>query len=84
MERPSRAKIPRDLSGLSRDEWVLIAQQARFGDLDRGIVKYHIILGNSQITTGAYVDRDRKTVCRRMPHIYERARETAKKLHMID
>ena len=76
--------MPPDLAGLSRDEWVQIAQQARFGELDRGIIKHHIILGRTQIETGAYVDRDRKTVCRRMPHIYNRARETAKKLHMID
>ena len=83
MEYKSRKRLPEDLAGLSRDEWVEIAKQARFSALDRDIIKYHIILGESQITTGAYVDRDRKTVCRRMPYIIERAREVAKKLQMI-
>lgn len=83
MEQMSRKKLPEDLVGLSRDEWVEIVKQARFSELDREIVKHHIILGQSQITTAAYVDRDRKTVCRRISIILIRAREVAQKLNMI-
>ena len=83
MEQTSRKKLPEDLVGLSRDEWVEIVKQARFSELDREIVKHHIILGKSQITTGAYVDRDRKTVCRHVSFIIKRAREVALKLNMI-
>lgn len=83
MEQASRSRLPADLAGLSRDEWVAIVKQARFSELDREIVKHHIILGRSQIETGVYVERDRKTVCRRMRHITERAQEVAKKLNMI-
>lgn len=83
MEQMSRTKLPEDLAGLSKDEWVLIVQQARFNEIDREIVKHHIILGRSQITTGAYIDRDRKTVCRHLPGILNRAREVAVKLNMI-
>ena len=77
----SRMKLPPDLAGLSRDEWVEIVKQARFSELDREIIKHCIILGRSQIETGVYVDRDRKTVCRRMSHIIKRAQEVAEKLN---
>lgn len=83
MEQMSRLKLPEDLAELSKDEWVQIVQQARFCELDREIVKHHIILGKSQVTTSACVDRDRKTVCRRLPKILVRAREVAKMLNFI-
>ena len=56
-------------------------KQARFSELDREIVKHCIIYGRSQAEAAAYVDRDRKTVCRHMHYITERARVITQKLN---
>ena len=81
MEQASRYKLPEELAELSRDEWVEIVKQARFSELDREIVKHCIIYGRSQAEAAEYVDRDRKTVCRHMVHITERARVIDQKLN---
>lgn len=78
-----RNKLPEDLAGLSRDEWVELVRQAGFSPLDRDIIKYYIVLGESQMMAAVSVDRDRTTIYRRMPYIIKRAREIANKLHMI-
>ena len=78
VNQQSRKKMPSDLAGLSKDEWVDIVRQARFSELDREIIRHHVILGRTQSETGAYVDRDRKTVCRHMRYIIERAQEIKK------
>ena len=81
MEQTTRYKLPEELAELSRDEWVEIVRQARFSELDREIVKHCIIYGRSQAEAAAYVDRDRKTVCRHMHYITERARVITQKLN---
>lgn len=83
MEKQSRIRLPFELACLTKDEWVEIVQQARFSAIDREIIRQTLILGRTQIEAGAYIDRDRKTVCRHMKSIIKRAQEIKEKLNIV-
>lgn len=82
MKNQSRFKLPLDLAGLTRDEWVAIVQQARFSEIDREIIRQTLILGRTQIEAGVYAECDRKTVCRHLKQIVKRAQEIRRKLNI--
>lgn len=80
----ARLKLPDDLSGLTRSEWEKIISEARFSQIDREIVRLHILEGLAQVDTATELDRVRMTVSRRLHKvIYPRAREVAQKLHIL-
>lgn len=80
----ARLKLPNDLAGLTRSEWEKIISEARFSQIDKEIVRLHILEGIAQVDTAAELDRVRMTVSRRLHKIiYPRAREVAQKLHIL-
>lgn len=80
----ARLKLPNDLTGLTRSEWEKIISEARFSQIDKEIVRLHILEGIAQVDTAAELDRVRMTVSRRLHKIiYPRAREVAQKLHIL-
>lgn len=80
----ARLRLPKDLAGLTRSEWGLIVSEARFSQIDAEIVRIHIMNGWAQIDVASELDRDRKTIYRKLHKtIIPRAREVASKLNMI-
>lgn len=80
----ARLRLPSDLAGLTRSEWGLIVSEARFSQIDAEIVRIHIMDGWAQIDVASELDRDRKTIYRKLhKNIIPRAREVASKLNMI-
>lgn len=80
----ARLKLPNDLAGLTRSEWEKIISEARFSQIDKEIVRLHILEGIAQVDTAAELDRVRMTVSRRLHKIiYPRAREVAQKLQIL-
>ncbi len=80
----SRLRLPCDLAGLTRSEWGLILSEARFSQIDAEIVRIHIMDGVAQVDTATELDRDRKTIYRKLHKIIiPRAREVANKLKLI-
>lgn len=80
----ARLRLPSDLAGLTRSEWGLIVSEARFSHIDAEIVRIHIMDGWAQIDVASELDRDRKTIYRKLhKNIIPRAREVASKLNMI-
>lgn len=81
----ARLKLPDDLAGLTRSEWEKILSEARYSQIDREIVRLHILDGLAQVDTATELDRVRMTVSRRLHKIiYPRAREVARELNMIE
>lgn len=80
----ARLRLPEDLAGLTRSEWGLIVSEARFSQIDAEIVRIHIMDGWAQVDVATELDRDRKTIYRKLHNtIIPRAREVAGKLHII-
>lgn len=79
----ARLRLPDDLAGLTRSEWEKIISEARYSQIDREIVRLHILDGLAQVDTATELDRVRTTIYRRLRrNIYPRAREVIKKLKM--
>jgi hypothetical protein len=80
----ARLRLPEDLAGLTRSEWGMILTEARYSQIDAEIVRIYIMDGIAQIDTATELERDRKTIYRKLHRvIIPRAREVANKLNMI-
>ena len=79
----ARVHIPEDLAGLLHSEWERVIREAGYSSQDAEIVRRYIVAKTPQIDVAVDLCMGRSTLSRRLPGIYERARQTAKKLHMI-
>ena len=80
----ARLRLPEDLAGLTRSEWGMILTEARYSQIDAEIVRIYIMDGIAQIDTATELERDRKTIYRKLHRvIIPRAREVANKLNII-
>lgn len=80
----ARLRLPNDLAGLTRSEWGLILSEARYSQIDAEIVRIYILDGIAQVDAATELERDRKTIYRKLHKtIIPRAREVALKLHII-
>ena len=79
----ARVNIPEDLSGLLHSEWERVIREAGYSSQDAEIVRRYIVEKTPQIDVAVDLCIERSTLSRRLPGIYSRARQTARKLHMI-
>ena len=79
----ARVNIPEDLSGLLHSEWERVIREAGYSSQDAEIVRRYIVAKTPQIDVAVELDVARSTIVRRLPQIYDRARQTAMKLHII-
>lgn len=79
----ARTRIPEDLSGLLQSEWERIATEAGYSRDDAEIVRRYVVAKEPQIDVAAGLCMERSTLSRRLPKIYQRARQTAKRLEML-
>lgn len=79
----ARVNIPDDLSGLLQSEWERVIREAGYSSQDAEIVRRYIVAKTPQIDVAVELSIERSTLSRRLPGIYLRARQTARKLHMI-
>lgn len=79
----ARVNIPEDLSGLLHSEWERVIREAGYSSQDAEIVRRYIVAKTPQIDVAVELSIERSTLSRRLPGIYKRARQTARKLHMI-
>lgn len=75
-------ELPESLRRLLRRDWETIMDQALFDETDRMIIQNYIIDRLPQMDTAMIAGIDRKTVSRRLKHIYGRARECAERLEL--
>lgn len=75
-------ELPSDLRRLLRRDWETIMDQALFDETDRMIIQNYIIDRLPQMDTAIIAGVDRKTVSRRLKHIYERSREAVERLKL--
>ena len=80
----ARVKIPADLSGLLHSEWERVIEETGYSREDAEIVRRYIVGKLTQIDVAVELDIARSTITRRLPQIYERARQTAAKLKIIE
>lgn len=79
----ARVNIPEDLSGLLQSEWERVIEETGYSREDAEIVRRYIIGKTPQIDVAMELCMERSTLSRRLPGIYTRARQTAKRLDMI-
>ena len=79
----ARVNIPEDLSGLLHSEWERFIEETGYSREDAEIVRRYIVGKLPQIDVAVELCMERSTLSRRLPGIYSRARQTARKLHMI-
>lgn len=79
----ARVNIPEDLSGLMHSEWERVIEETGYSREDAEIVRRYIVGKLPQIDVAVELCMERSTLSRRLPGIYSRARQTAKKLKMI-
>lgn len=83
MAPQARCKLPPELGGLMRRDMETVIYQSNLGREDAKIAQLYFVdkLPQVDVATELYIGR--ATVQRRLPGIYTRARQTARKLHMI-
>ena len=79
----ARVNIPEDLSGLMHSEWERVIEETGYSREDAEIVRRYIVGKAPQIDVAVELCMERSTLSRRLPGIYTRARQTAKRLNMI-
>ena len=79
----ARVNIPEDLSGLMHSEWERVIEETGYSREDAEIVRRYIVGKLPQIDVAVELCMERSTLSRRLPGIYTRARQTAKRLNMI-
>ena len=79
----ARVNIPEDLSGLLHSEWERVIEETGYSREDAEIVRRYIVGKLPQIDVAVELCMERSTLSRRLPGIYSRARQTAKRLDMI-
>lgn len=79
----ARVNLPEDLSGLLQSEWERIIREAGYSRADAEIVRRYVVEKTPQIDVAIDLCIERSTLSRRLPKIYQRARQTAKRLEML-
>ena len=62
--------LPKGLEHLTRSDWERVTDEGLLDVIDRQIVKLYIVGRLPQMDAAAEIGVDRKTISRRLPHIY--------------
>ena len=71
--------LPKELEHLTRSDWERVTDEGLLDVIDRKIVKLYIVRRLPQMDAAAEIGVDRKTISRRLPHIYNIVRRMAGK-----
>ena len=71
--------LPKGLENMTRRDWEHVADEGLLDVIDQQIVKLYIVRRLPQMDAAAEIGVDRKTISRRLPHIYNTARRLAGK-----
>lgn len=66
--------LPKGLEHLTRRDWERVTDEGILDQIDQQIVKLYIVRRLPQMDTADEIGVDRKTISRRLPHIYNIAR----------
>ena len=66
--------LPKGLEHLTRRDWEHVADEGLLDEIDQQIVNLYIVRRLPQMDAAAEIGVDRKTISRRLPHIYNIAR----------
>ena len=66
--------LPKGLENMTRRDWEHVADEGLLDVIDQQIVKLYIVRRLPQMDAAAEIGVDRKTISRRLPHIYNTAR----------
>ena len=66
--------LPKGLEHLTRRDWEHVADEGLLDEIDQQIVRLYIVRRLPQMDAAAEIGVDRKTISRRLPHIYNTAR----------
>jgi hypothetical protein len=69
--------LPKELEHLTRSDWERVTDEGLLDVIDQQIVKLYIVRRLPQMDAAAEIGVDRKTISRRLPHIYNTARRLA-------
>ena len=70
----ARLALPKGLENMTRRDWEHVADEGILDQIDQQIVKLYIVRRLPQMDAAAEIGVDRKTISRRLPHIYNTAR----------
>ena len=65
--------MPKELENLTRSDWERVTDEGLLDEIDQQIVKLYIVRRLPQLDAAAEIGVDRKTISRRLPHIYNTA-----------
>lgn len=77
----ARLALPKELEDLTRSDWERITDEGILDPIDQQIVKLYIVRRLPQMDAAAEIGVDRKTISRRLPHIYNTARRITGRQH---
>jgi hypothetical protein len=66
--------LPKGLENMTRRDWEHVADEGICDLIDRQIIRLYIVGRLPQMDAAAEIGVDRKTISRRLPHIYNTAR----------
>lgn len=66
--------LPKELEHLTRSDWERVTDEGLLDVIDQQIVNLYIVRRLPQMDAAAEIGIDRKTISRRLPHIYNTAR----------
>ena len=72
--RFARLALPKELEYLTRSDWERVADEGLLDEIDQQIVNLYIVRRLPQLDAAGEIGIDRKTISRRLPHIYNTAR----------
>lgn len=70
----ARLALPKELQHLTRSDWERVADEGLLDEIDQQIVNLYIVRRLPQMDAAGEIGIDRKTISRRLPHIYNTAR----------
>ena len=73
-EITARMALPAELQRLTRSDWERVTDEGIVDQIDQQIVKLYIVRRLPQLDAATEIGVDRKTISRRLPHIYNIAR----------
>ena len=66
--------MPAELQRLTRSDWERVTDEGILDQIDQQIVRLYIVRRLPQLDAAGEIGIDRKTISRRLPHIYNIAR----------
>lgn len=79
----ARVRLPSDLDGLMRSELLTCIEESNLGQIDTAVAKRYLIDQWAQIDIAAEFGMAKSTISLRMPRIFKKVTDTAKKLNMV-